>query len=322
MNYKICKMKFQTEVHFGRGFLSDSEYSCYADTIFSALCHEYIKCKGVKKLEDFIKYFQEDSLFISDAFPYIKQQYYLPKPQISSKTKELKQKRMEKQIPYIPEEMIKNYFNGTFDASMVLSSLSELGISSVHVKASIHGLEEANPYWVGSYRFAEENGLYFLIGYKDKKGYDELVEAVKALSSTGIGGKVSSGYGSFEVTFEDVPSEWIDYLTTNERNQEEGVYMSLSISLPKNEELNQILEHAHYKLIRRGGFVADTHSQSNGTIYGKEQRKQDLYVFQAGSCHKGTYCGDIYDVSNSATHPVYRYAKPIFWRLNCYDIQL
>ena len=49
------------------------------------------------------------------------------------------------------------------------------------------------------------------------------------------------------------------------------------------------------------------------TLYAEEyRRKRDLYVFAAGSCFKNEFEGDIYDVTNGGSHPVYRYAKPLF----------
>ena len=40
-------------------------------------------------------------------------------------------------------------------------------------------------------------------------------------------------------------------------------------------------------------------------------RKNDLYVFSAGSTFTKDFSGDVYDVSNNGRHSVYRYAKPM-----------
>lgn len=82
--------------------------------------------------------------------------------------------------------------------------------------------------------------------------------------------------------------------------------MSLSAALPKDDELETVLEGAEYLLCKRSGFVASEK-------YAPEQmRKKDLYVFRAGSCFPARFCGDIYDVSDKCgRHPVYRYAKPM-----------
>ena len=77
MNYKILKLDFTTAVHFGSGGLEKSGNVPGADTIFSALFIEALK-HG--KSDVLLKSFQEGRLKISNAFPYIKEEYYLPKP--------------------------------------------------------------------------------------------------------------------------------------------------------------------------------------------------------------------------------------------------
>ena len=63
-------------------------------------------------------------------------------------------------------------------------------------------------------------------------------------------------------------------------------------------------------MIRRGGFVA---SES----YAKEfVKKRDIYAFKAGSCFGKRFEGDVFDVSVSGAHPVYRYLKPMFIGVN------
>ena len=48
MYYKIIKLKFLTEVHFGEKSLDKGNKTIYADSIFSALCHEAV---GERQLE-------------------------------------------------------------------------------------------------------------------------------------------------------------------------------------------------------------------------------------------------------------------------------
>ena len=82
--------------------------------------------------------------------------------------------------------------------------------------------------------------------------------------------------------------------------------MLLSGAFPQEKELDQSLEGASYLLNKRSGYVASE-------FYAEEyRRKRDLYVFAAGSCFKNEFEGDIYDVTNGGSHPVYRYAKPLF----------
>lgn len=82
--------------------------------------------------------------------------------------------------------------------------------------------------------------------------------------------------------------------------------MTLSMSLPLQDELEHALNGASYQLVKRSGFV---NSENYSDVY---MRKKDLYVFASGSCFFNKYQGDIYDVSSEGSHPVYRYAKPMF----------
>ena len=43
MEYKIYKLQFTTGVHLGKRSLEDAGYTLCADTIFSAMCHEFVK---------------------------------------------------------------------------------------------------------------------------------------------------------------------------------------------------------------------------------------------------------------------------------------
>ena len=47
--------------------------------------------------------------------------------------------------------------------------------------------------------------------------------------------------------------------------------MTLSSSLPREEELENVLKDARYRVIKKSGFAASTQ-------YAKDQRKRDLYV--------------------------------------------
>ena len=73
----------------------------------------------------------------------------------------------------------------------------------------------------------------------------------------------------------------------------------------REEELENVLKDARYRVIKKSGFAASTQ-------YAKDQRKRDLYVLAAGACVTQMYEGDVYDVGTGEAHPVYRYAKPIF----------
>lgn len=83
-------------------------------------------------------------------------------------------------------------------------------------------------------------------------------------------------------------------------------FTSLSFSLPKEEELGNVMDDGNCQFLKRSGFVA------SGDYSDEFRKKKDLYGIAAGSITKIKYKGDIYDVSEGGKHPVYRYAFPMF----------
>ena len=111
-----------------------------------------------------------------------------------------------------------------------------------------------------------------------------------------------AGLGKFALQSYEVPSYMADRLGKNGE-----IYMTLSVSLPRDDELENVLETAEYLLCKRSGFVA------SDKYAGEQRRKRDLYVMKAGSCVKTRYRGAVYDVAEKGgSHSVYRYAKPMF----------
>lgn len=301
MRYKLYKLTFQGAVHFGRHSIADGEYSCCADTLFSALCQEAVKSD---KLQDLYGYAKDGNLILSDLFPYIGDTCYIPKPmkridaEYRSGDSELK--KAYKKLKYIPMDLLDVYMRGEYEIGDN-SGIDGLGYFEMKRMASIRGRSEPEPYGIGTYYFKPGNGLYFILGYQEEKVLELMEALLESLSFSGIGGKRASGIGRFELFWKKVPDKFC------ERLEKKGArYMSLSVSLPTDEELERALDGAEYLLLKRSGFVESEQ-------YAQEQRrKKDLYVFQSGSCFTERFCGDIYDVSEKGyKHPVYRYAKPM-----------
>lgn len=303
MEYTMYRLTFQTAVHFGRQNLDEGEYTCCADTLFSALCQEAFKL-GEHVLQRLYHETKEGKLLFSDTFPYMKQTYFLPKPikRIESDRREGDStvKKAFKKLKYIPVDMLDTYLQGEFDI-MNAPDFDSYGHFEMKTAVSIRGEVETMPYRIGTYYYNAGNGLYLIVGYQNKDGLALVEELLKMLSFSGLGGKRTAGFGRFNLIQDDIPME------LHKRLESQGTqYMSLSVALPTDQELESAMNGADYLLCRRSGFVASEN-------YAKEQmRKKDLYVFKAGSCFGTRFCGDIYDVSDGGRHPVYRYAKPMF----------
>ena len=81
--------------------------------------------------------------------------------------------------------------------------------------------------------------------------------------------------------------------------------MSLSVCLPKDAELDEVMGGASYMTVRRGGWVSST------TYADTLRKKKEIYMLAAGSVFDRRFEGGIYDVSDGGRHPVYRYGKPM-----------
>lgn len=318
MQYKVYKMNFSTGVHFGESSLEDIGFNLHADTLFSSLCIEALKKGGEQELEMFKNLAKNGSLIISDAFPFSGETLFLPKPVTRIKkdngklseeklNERSKEKKKFKKLKYITIGDIDAYFSGTLNPDKTLSQLDGLGKGAIYARAAVRLEGDTLPYSVGVYYFCEGSGLYFIAGGA-KESLDILEELLSGLSESGIGGKKNSGLGKFVWSGgNDAP----DFSKLEKRfSGDYNSFISLSVSLPKDDELGNAMEGISYMLLKRSGFVYSENYADEAL------RKKDLYVFNSGSVFKNKFSGDIFDVSNKGNHKVYRYAKPFFMGVN------
>ena len=301
MEYAIYKLAFKTGVHFGNGALSSNAISFLADNLFSAL---YIEALKFGQNDELYSLCVDGELLISDAFPYIADRYFLPKPNIYIEPKDRGNsslKKAYKKLKFIPAELMGDYLGGQLDPNVC--SISQLGAGSEQIMAAMgRDGEDTKPFSVGTFYFADGNGLYVIFAYKDNAVRELLEELMEGLSYTGIGGKRSAGKGKFEFRIANKADALMRLM-----QQKTGRYMLLSTALPKYTELDDALLSASYLMQRRAGFIySDNYAD---TLV----KKNDLYTMQSGSCFTNPFKGDIYDVSGGlGAHPVYRYAKAMF----------
>jgi len=125
MHYYLYKLKFNSPVHFGADKagigLENISLTCHADTLFSAICHEVLLLNG----ESEIKYWHDlaytNKFLISDLFPYLDDEIFLPKPvlqvQRTANNKENEEenssiiKKKLKKLKFIPISKWDEYLN-------------------------------------------------------------------------------------------------------------------------------------------------------------------------------------------------------------------
>ena len=301
MQYQQYCLTFPNGIHLGGRSLDESNLTFGADTLFSALFQEALSV-GEEEAEWLLQAVRKGEVLFSDAFPYIGETFYLPKPlcRIQAKDKgDSVQKKAWKNLKYIPFEKIDTYLQGNLDAVNENRKLRNIGKTLLKTSAAIFEEKDTEPYQVGVRYFAQDCGLYFILATADGEIGYRVYDLLEGLSYSGIGGKRRSGLGRFEIA----DQKELDSALF-ERDAEN--YLSLSISLPKEEELEMALENANYQVVKRSGFVA---SETYADTF---QKKADLFMLSAGACLRHRYTGDVYDVSIQGRHPVYRYGKPIF----------
>lgn len=309
MEYTVYRLHFTTGVHFGTGSLGDSGIGIHADTLFSALCIEAASLHGGDGPQMLADAVQNGELRLSDLQPFIGDELYLPKPLLQirkEKDGDSTVKKSFKKLHWIPVSQFSTYLDGNLDPLAEVEKLGSLGKFEVRTMAASRSPEKIEagdtlPYSVGVYKFADGNGLYLLVGFGSvdiKLLFERLLDS---LSYTGIGGKRSAGLGRFTVEHCQVDESF------SKRLEGDGVpAMTLSVAMATDEQLEQVLDGAQYLLQKRSGFVA---SENYAT---EPHRKRDFYAFCAGSCFRTRFSGGVFDVSSGGSHPVYRYAAPLW----------
>lgn len=302
MEVQAYKLDFQT-VHFGNGNLNESIGSFNASRLYSSLFLESLKLNVDK---EFLNLSKSANFFLSDSFPLKDGEFYLPKPigypkipLNSESTRETRRKaKRSKKLRYIKYTDMEDYVEGNCDVDKLDGTDSFFSKSTVVTKKGI------DPYEVGITNF--KTSLYILT-IKHKL----LDMLMNSLQYSGIGGKRSSGYGRFTVEKLDIPDEFSKNIVVND--SEYGVYMTLSTSIPNNDELDAVLLTAEYLLEKSSGFAYSSTSRNL-------LRKQDLYKFAVGTTLTKTYNGNIFDVRpDDFPHPVWNYAKGLFYKLPYLD---
>ena len=311
---RIWKMRFSTGVRFGTGGLSKGSFTMMADTVFSALCIEAAARKN-GSLEKLVATVEADDFRISDLMPYIQDRYYLPKPMcdlpLAENSDSVKKKAMKK-LTYVPADELTEFLKGTLNVEKESDYFRhQLGRSQLVQKAVITRAEnnevgskeeDTKPYGAQVYSFEEGSGLYLLALAKTEEILEFVEDLLRSLGVTGIGGKISAGYGKFDLVSEEVPATLQERCTLDNYNS----FMSLSCCLPKEQDLEQSLEGARYRLERRGGFVQSEEYAAT------PRKKREVFFMKAGSSFSFPFSGSILDVSEGGAHPVYRYAKPLW----------
>lgn len=305
MEAKVYKLSFSGAVHFGAGRLSGGGCAFDASTLFSALFMEALDDGSSRGL---LQAAQSGDLFLSDAFPFIGDELYLPKPMLAPQQVEgsagrvdkgdSREKKAFKKLGYIPASEYTDFCHGEdFDALTHLQRF-ELGKKGLRTNVNLERADvDAEPFAVGSYSFAPGAGLYFIAA-----GPYDIAPLMERLQYSGLGGRRNAGYGRFSFQQGACP------IGLGALSDVGAVNVLLSTALPAAGELDdELLSNARYSLARKGGFAQTRCEAAAG------KRKRVTFPFKAGSVFEKTFEGVVLDVAAPGSpHPVYRYGRALW----------
>ena len=323
MNYSLFKLRFITPVHFGT---PDSALSLYgsedhflADTLFSAFCHEALSLWGEDGLQELIGEARQGHLLLSDSMPWKGDSFYLPRPCVngSSPSEDLsaQQRKDMKRLRWIPLESLEAFSHSIKTGERFRTETVEkrFGEESEMTRVHITGLEIPRPFQVGTFRFAENCGLYFIAGYSDSAMEERLRVLTEAAGLSGIGGRISSGLGKFRIEdclFLNEPFDsQTEMLFGMLSAAESGRHLLLTSSLPE-EDLDCVIDGASFRLVRRGGFIGSS------SFAESPRKKKTEYYLAAGSVLPRRFRGSLRSAAEGGNHPVYRFNQPVFLGVN------
>lgn len=314
MNYYLFKLRFTSAVHFGPpdsalALYSSVDHFC-ADTLFSALCHTASQLRGPEGVGQLVDYVRSGKLSFSDSMPWYQDRFFLPKPYLHAENRAEVPAALRKQmkkLQWIDVGAFPKFAASVQGGEPFQPRQADFGTYGDQTRVNMSG-EASIPYHVGTYEFSAGSGLYLIAGCGDRDTAEYLKNLVEILGIGGIGGKVSSGFGRFDVLaaepLDSATDPALQWLNRALHDPDAPKQMLLTASLPQDEELGSAMDGATYQLIRRGGFACS----SDETF----RKKQTQYFLAAGSLLKNRFAGLLHEVGGSDHHPVYRYGIPIF----------
>lgn len=327
MKYYLYRLKFETPVRFGidkaSSNLTTTAFTANSDTVFSAIASEWARIYGSESLETFINETMNERFVLSDLLPYKRSseeyEIYIPKPILyleKSKEKSLNieeintDKKKIKKITHIGISEIERYMTylksgGKISFGMVKESIyAEISTTKAYVRRN----EDTLPYYVAGVKFYSDAGLCFVTKTTERIK-EKLDIVIDSLSTSGIGGKKSSGFGKFISDSVEIGpnSNSVELELWKMLEKESSHYISISAVLPEKNEIDAVSgQNCGYQLFLRKGFIS---SIDFGQGYYK--RKQ-VVMIKAGSVFKYKIKGKIIDVSDAGNHKVYRNGKGMY----------
>ncbi len=323
------KLKFNSSFHIDTGTVVDgpSETFIHSDTLFSALVSAVRKFYGDDVA---LKFLQPNSLILSSAFPYYKNELFLPKPLhfYPENLKEYEMIKVFKKAKFLSKDHLQNilsnkeikeeYFNNDYildSCWRTVKNITSKNKKEDEEEDKIFRVQEVphivmdritnqtQIFYKSEVYFNKNAGLWFIADVQNDL-LQKFETILRFLGDEGLGADRTTGRGLFEV-------EKIPELTLAD-NLESDYYYLLSLYSPTREEFEQIdPRKSFYDFTIRGGWV------SNNTL-----NRKNVRMFVEGSVlsikNKQRPGGCIHkvlakiDYPNDLKYDIYRSGQGIF----------
>lgn len=338
MMYYIFTLKFLTPVHFGDtangGTLDKIAMACSADTLFAALCNE-AAMQGEVAVQQFSDKVAQGRIVLSSLMPYFcdkehneDMHFYLPKPLLPAEATPNAARSFQevKQLATQLKKQKKSAFVRASQMKLLLASMAngkkaeldaeEFAVPFISGKVNLRE-DKSQPYYVGSYVFADNAGLYLICGAENAEDIDLLTQLLESLGYSGIGGKRSSGYGKFELADDklEVDEEFYSYdddkaIAAMLHNSVSDKQLLIAPLLPVSADIDIIKKAGAYKLLKRSGFISSPDMQKN-------IKRDSIYMLAEGSCFTKRLQGQLLEQRvDGLAHKIYRDGVGMFLGLS------
>lgn len=327
MRFAIFSLAFDTPVHFGEasqgGGLEQAGMGYPADTLFSALCTELSAEGALADLARLREGVTSGRLLLSDLLPWQvvgdEMAYYLPRPilQLARRAQQplayretcaqATARKRAKKLKYLRASRLADFLQAMQADGRWEEETPEFGAQALTERVNCRGAASL-PYFVGTFSFRADAGLYLLAGMEREEDQDWLEALLRWLGCLGIGGKRSSGCGKFHLVEDALSLDEVGLyadaaaLCRMLRNVSASWQMTLSPLLPTREEIPAVRQGS-YALRRVGGFVTEA---------AHAEKKRGVYLVEAGSCFRARPAGQVAVLGTSGGHEVLRYGKGLY----------
>ena len=328
----LYQLEFDTPIHFGTveagGGLESITYTYESDRLFSSLCCELGENGDNDGISDLVEAVDSGQLVFSDLFPFAEVrgdcQLYVPKPVLPIERPESDEnwsyteacsasvaKKTNKKLEFIRVSEVDDYIQALKTGKAFKGGV-DFGADWLTEQVNCRG-DRPLPYYVGTFVFAKNTGLYGII-QGEERIVQRSLDLLGQLGLSGIGGKRSSGYGKFR--FHDAPfildeePLYEDAIELKRRMDDKTAqwHMNMSLLIPHIGDIDDI-KQGFYSLKKRSGFVS-----SLG--FGYVHKRHDIYGIASGSCFKSRPVGEIASMENDKGHTVYRNGKALYLGVN------